>query len=124
MEIVKASSSGADQTVAASFEQQAQAYIQNWQRQQVEQTPKLSLSSRSARIGEQVTVEGSNFWPNETVDIHVSAILVDQVQADESGAFSDVITVPSSLLPDFDTEIIASGEASSKSARAPLHIAS
>lgn len=126
MEIAKTSSSATDteQTIAASYEQQAEAYLQRWQHQQVEQTPRISLSSSSARIGEQVTVEGSNFWPNETVEIHVHATLVDQVEADGSGAFSDVITVPSSAPADFDTQITAAGETSAKSARAPFHVAS
>jgi hypothetical protein len=122
MQIAKTSSSATatDQTVAASFEQQADIYI----RQLVKQTAKISLSTNSASIGDEVTVEGSNFWANETVDIHVHATLVDQVEADEAGAFSDVITVPSSMLTDFDAVITASGETSAKSARAPLHIAS
>jgi hypothetical protein len=83
-----------------------------------------SLSNSSASTGEQVTVEGSNFWPNETVDIHVHATLVDQVEADEHGSFSRVITVPSGLPAGFDTQITASGEASAKTARAAFHIAS
>jgi hypothetical protein len=126
MEIAKTSSSASDteQSVAASYEQKAAAYIQQWQQQQVKQTPKLSLSSSSARVGEKVTVEGSNFWPNETVEIYVHATLVDQVEADDRGAFSDVITVPSSVPPDFDTQLSAAGQTSAKSARAPFHIAS
>lgn len=75
-------------------------------------------------MGEQVTVEGSNFWPNEMVDIHVHATLVDQVESNQAGAFSAVITMPSSVLPDVDTQISASGQSSAKTARAPFHIAS
>jgi hypothetical protein len=125
MELVKTSSSAssAEQTSAASFEQTAEQYIEQWKQQQVEAEPKISLSSSSGRVGDQVTVKGSNFWPNETVNIIVHATLVDQVEADETGDFSTVITVPS-MLSDFDTQIRATGQTSVKSAPAPFHIAS
>jgi hypothetical protein len=126
MEIAKTSSSASDreQRIATNYQHRAERILQQWQQQQVEQTPTIALSSHSARIGEQVTVTGSNFWPNEMVDIVLHATIVAQVNADNKGAFSTVITVPSSAPPpDFDTVISATGQTSSRTAKAPFHTA-
>jgi hypothetical protein len=126
MEIARTSSAASDpeQSIAAAYQRQVDQSLQQWQQQQVNQTPMLTLSRNSARKGEQVTVTGSHFWPNEVVDIRVHATIVAQVKADEKGAFSAAITVPSSAPPpDFDTTIIASGETSARSAQAPFHTA-
>jgi hypothetical protein len=125
LEIVKSSSSASDseQSTATDYQRQVDQSLQQWQQQQVNQTPTLALSSASARKGEQVTVNGTQFWPNEMVNIRVHATLVSQVKADEKGAFSAVITVPSSAPPDFDTAIVATGRTSAKSAEAPFHTA-
>jgi hypothetical protein len=119
MEIAKSNASAADPEQGI-----ATAYIQQWQQELVHQTPMLTLSSSSARIGEQVTVSGSKFWPNEMVDILVHATIVAQVNADEKGAFSTVITVPSSAPPpDFPTSISATGQTSSRTAKRPFQTA-
>jgi len=126
MEIAKSNSSASDpeQSIATDYQRQVDQSLQQWQQQQVNQTPTLTLSSASARKGEQVTVNGAQFWPNEMVNIRVHATLVSQVKADEKGAFSAVITVPSSAPPpDFDTTIVATGQTSAKSAEAPFHTA-
>jgi hypothetical protein len=124
MEIAKSSGSGAEQSLAVAFQQRADQYLQQWQRKQVEQTPHITLSSTSARIGEQVTVTGSKFSPNEMVDIKVHVEIVDQVKADGSGAFSEDITIPASApSPDFPTLILATGQSSAKTAKAPFHTA-
>jgi UDP-N-acetylenolpyruvoylglucosamine reductase len=126
MEIAKSNSSAADpeQTIATNYQQQVEQSLQEFRQKQVNETPTLMLSSGSARKGEQITVSGSNFWPNETVDIRVQASLVDQVKADAQGAFSTTITIPSSAPPpDFDTTITASGETSAKTAEHPFHTA-
>lgn len=124
MEIAKSTSSSADpeQNDATFFERQFEDYLDQWRKRQVAEIPRISLSSSSARVGEQVTVSGSNFQPNDLVEIVVHATLVTQVEADENGEFSTVITVPSTLLPGFDTQIGAKGEVTPRRARAPFRI--
>lgn len=118
------SQTAADRGTAQDYMQQANQAIQNWQQSQVAQTPHITLDKSSAAIGETVTVSGKSFWPNETIDIWVHATLVKQVQADNNGAFTTEITVPSSVPPpDFETTISATGETSAKSADAPFHSA-
>jgi hypothetical protein len=124
LEVAKSNSSASDpeQSIATDYQRQVDQSLQQWQQQQVNQTSKLTLSSASARKGEQVTVNGTQFWPNVMVDIRVHATLVSQVKADEKGAFSAVITVLSSTpAPGFDTTIVATGQTSAKSAEAPFH---
>lgn len=125
MEIAKMSSSASarEQRIATNFQHRAEQILQQWQQQQVEQTPTIALSSNSARIGEQLTVTGSNYRPNEMVNIVLHAALVAQAKADEQGAFSEVITVPSSAPLDFDTVISATGQTSSRTAKAPFRTA-
>ncbi len=126
MEIARTSSAASDpeQSTAAAYQRQIDQSLQQWQQQQVNETPTLMLSRSTARIGEQVTVRGSRFWPNEMIGIHVQATLVAQVKADGAGAFSTVVTVPSSARPNVDTVIIATGQTSAKYAEAPFHTAS
>ncbi len=58
------------------------------------------------------------------VTIRVHTTIVAQVKADAKGAFSSLITVPSSAPPpDFDTAITATGQTSSGSAQAPFRTA-
>jgi hypothetical protein len=103
---------------------QAADFLQQWQEQIRNQTPHISLSSSSAKKGADVTVTGSQFLANETVDIYVHASLVAQVPADKNGRFSAVITVPTSAPPPgFATTIVATGESSARSAQAPFHTA-
>jgi hypothetical protein len=115
MEIARAGASPADpeRKVAAG-------YLQDWQTK-VEQTPTLSLSRRSGRPGDQVTVKGTNFGPTEMIDIYFHAAIIDQVRADTSGRFSITITVPSHGPLDFSTTIRAVGQTSLRSAQAPFH---
>jgi hypothetical protein len=126
MEIAKTNSPPDDQEqqAATAYERQFEEAERQWQQEQVNQTPTLTLSASTARKGEQVTVTGTRFWPNEMVDILVHATLVAQVQADKNGAFSTVITVPSSAPPPgFGTTITATGHSSAKSAQAPFDTA-
>jgi hypothetical protein len=126
MEIAKRSASAAnpEQRVATNYLQRFDRFLQEWQRSQINQTPSITLSSSTARIGEQVTVTGSKFWPGEVVDIYVEGIQVPPpATADDQGSFTVVVTVPSSALPDIDTVIVASGRTSAKSARFPFHVA-
>lgn len=122
------SQNATDSATVQDFLQQTNQAIQNWQQswQQtlVKETPHITLDKSSAAIGETVTVSGKRFWPNETIDIRVSGILVKQVQADNNGAFSTEIIVPQDAPPpDFPTTIEASGETSAKSAEAPFETA-
>jgi len=117
MEIAKTNSPPDDQeqSVATGYEQQ-------WQKLVIGATASLTISPGSAQKGGHVTVKGSQFWPNEMVDIRVHATLVAQVPADANGEFSASITVPSSAPPpDFDTSITATGRSSARSAEAPFH---
>lgn len=102
----------------------AAMYQRDWQDLVISQTPSLTISPSSARDGEQVTVTGSQFWPNEMVDIRLNVEIVDQLQADESGGFSTVITVSASAAPPgFPSAVIAIGQSSAKSAQAPFKTA-
>jgi hypothetical protein len=119
MEIAKTNSPPDDpeQAIAANYERQ-------WQDLVVSQTPELTISRSSARVGETVTVTGSQFWANEKVDIRLHAATVAQVQADASGGFSVDITVPTGAPPPgFATSISATGHSSAKSADAPFQTA-
>jgi hypothetical protein len=116
MDIAKTNSPPDDQeqSVAASYQQ-------DWQDLVISQTPSLTISPTSAREGEQVTVTGTRFWANEMVDIRLHVAVVAQVQADASGGFSTVITVPSSAPPPgFPASVTATGQSSAKSAQAPF----
>jgi hypothetical protein len=101
-----------------------QGALRAFQDEQILATPKLTLSPATASEGAQVTVTGSRFWPTEMVDIYLHAFLLVQVQADGSGGFTSVITVPSSAPPPgFPTTVTATGRASAKSAQAPFQTA-
>lgn len=87
-------------------------------------TPTLTASANTARIGEHVTLRGAGFQPNETVEIRVHATLVKQVNADENGSFSTVITIPADAPPPgFSTAIIATGMSSARFAEVPFQTA-
>lgn len=101
-----------------------QGALKAFQEEAILATAKLTVSPATAKEGGQVTVTGSRFWPTEMVDIYLHAGLVAQVQADATGGFSAVITVPSSAPPPgFPTTIIATGQTSVKSAQAPFQTA-
>jgi hypothetical protein len=121
MEIAKMTASAAnpEQRVATNYVHRFDRILQEW----VSQTPNIALSTNTARIGEQVTVTGSNFLPNEMIDIRVQGILVPATQADDQGSFTAVVTVPSSAQPDVDTAISATSRTSAKSARATFRVA-
>jgi hypothetical protein len=123
LEIAKqASVSGSDRGVAQSYEKEVNQSLKKWQQQQVDETPHIKLSRDHAGIGGTVTVRGTGFWPKETVDIHVAATLVKQVEVDTNGSFKSTIVIPSSAPPpDFGTSIPVSGESSAKSAQSPFH---
>ncbi|MGW5720193.1 hypothetical protein ACWEVP_28770 [Amycolatopsis sp. NPDC003865] len=110
-----------DQATAADYQKQFDQQLQQWQNGVVDQTPSIKLSRDSAKRGQAITVSGAKFWPGETVDISVHATLAGQAKAGKDGSFSVSITVPRNAPPpDFDTTIMAAGESSAKSARAPF----
>jgi hypothetical protein len=119
MDIAKTNSPPDDQEqkVAADYQEQ-------WQDLIISQTPSLTISPTGARVGDPVTVTGSQFWANEMVDIRLHVTVVAQIKADASGGFSEVITVPSSAPPPgFPAAVIATGQSSSRSAEAPFETA-
>jgi hypothetical protein len=114
--------SSVDQEAASTAEKQASRTLTTWQAQQVASTPHIKLSRSHAPPGATVTVTGTGFWPHETVDVRVSAELIDQVADRADGSFTARITVPSDAPPaDFPAGITATGESSSKHAEAPFH---
>jgi hypothetical protein len=133
LEIVKACLEIAKNTAASQPERDTAADLitvadekqrewqDDWETRTIEETPTLTLSTDTAKVGEVVVVSGTHFRGNEMVDISVHASLVTQVQADGNGAFSTEITIPSDAPPPgFSTAIIATGHTSARSARAPF----
>jgi len=96
MEIAKTNSPPDDgeQQAATGYQQQFDEAERQWQQKQVDTTPTIKVSASTARRGEQLTVTGTRFWPDEIINISVHATLVAQAQADKDGAFSTVVTVP------------------------------
>ena len=123
--------SQSERNAAVDFEREADAALREFEEvrrefeeERLAETPTLTLSTESARKGEQVTVTGAQFQANEMVDITVHATLVKQVQADANGAFSTIIVVPPDAPPPgFGTSITATGQTSARSARAPFRTA-
>ncbi len=97
--------------------EQATAFQQRIQRMIVDQTPPaLIVSPQSGVKGTSVTVQGSNFYPNEPIKIYLRATLVQQATANEQGAFSATFIVPDTAQPGIPTTITAAGAASARSA--------
>ncbi|BBY17701.1 hypothetical protein MLIT_32930 [Mycolicibacterium litorale] len=81
----------------------------------------ITLSSGQASRGEQVTVYGSCFQPDERVTIRVHATEVGSATADSEGGFTQTITIPDSAPPSgFPTDISATGRSSVKTGTAPF----
>jgi hypothetical protein len=87
--------------------------------QEFEEMPaKLKLSPNSGGVGTQLTVTGTGFKPGESVRIIFQATPIAEANADRSGTFSKVITVPK-LGPISEAgimEVTATGGSSNKSA--------
>lgn len=111
-------------TAAVDLQTEVGQFLQQWEHEQLNNTATISLSRESVRVGEQLTVSGSQFQRDEMVAIRVHATLIAQVQADGDGAFTAVITIPTDAPPpDFGTTITASGQTSARSAQAPFRTA-
>src|SRR5213594_289389 len=67
----------------------------------------------------KVTVAGTGFGASEAVDIAFDSSPLAVAQTDPSGAFSKVVTVPSSALPGTHT-VAAQGETSGLTGQAPF----
>jgi len=81
----------------------------------------LTLSKGQARRGEEITVHGRCFRPGERVEIKLHVETVGSATADSAGDFEQTVTVPESApAPPFPTDVIAVGQSSIKSARAPF----
>jgi len=81
----------------------------------------ISLSQSSGAAGSNVTVTGSGFGANETVDIAVDGSIVMSVTTDGNGNFSTVITLSSSLSSGAHT-ISAAGDSSGHTASATFTV--
>lgn len=83
------------------------------------------LSETGGPAGSSVRVSGTGFQPGETVTIRFHTDQVASTVASEAGAFTSVeITVPASYgaFAGVQFMVIASGESSIKSARAPFTV--
>jgi hypothetical protein len=86
---------------------------------------RIFLSLTSGPVGSQVKVSGEGFASNEEIVIRVSTTEVGRTNAGPNGSFSSVeITVPEEYrqFAPHQFYVIASGQSSVKSARAPFTI--
>ena len=111
LQIAKAGSAETDSERAT-----ADNIINGW----VEDTPEITLSHDSAHGGEKITVKGIKFAKNEMIAVRVHATDVARTRADSNGAFSVVITIPTTPF-DYDTDITAIGQTSARFAQAIFH---
>lgn len=118
-----AAESPADRAVAQSQQAQVDGFLKQLQDKQVQQTPHITVSPSSGKVGDSVTVTGRSYYANETVAVRFHATLVAQVAADEDGSFTTTITVPQDAPPpSFPSTISATGETSAKSAETPFSV--
>jgi len=115
----ESSDDAADRTVAAEAEQQAATWLARAKAKDVAGTPHLKLSRTRIARGQQVTVDGVHFWPDETVDVMVFGMILDQVQADSAGSFRATVRMPHDV-PGIARTIDATGETSVEHASAPF----
>jgi hypothetical protein len=83
------------------------------------------LSLTSGPAGTQVKVSGEGFAPNEEVIIRVSTTEVGRTNAGPNGSFSSVeITVPEQYrkFAPHQFDVVARGQTSIKTARAPFMV--
>jgi hypothetical protein len=85
--------------------------------------PSIALSVTTGPPGTSVIVSGSGFEPGETVTIHFAVDEVGRVQADGQGAFASVeVLVPSNWRFTGQTDFVAVGGSSARSARFPFDV--
>ncbi|HEU5474325.1 MAG TPA: hypothetical protein VFV67_27060 [Actinophytocola sp.] len=128
LELAKQSATaGPDQAAVAAFQQQVdksfKEFEERTQQHRLETTASIKLSKDSAHIGDKVTVQGSQFQANETVEISVDLQSVTRVTADSKGSFSTTITIPKPFMErDPRHFILAQGRSSIRSDRLPIEI--
>jgi len=71
----------------------------------------LSVDRNFAATGSQIELRGTGFSANETVNITIAKIKVDEAQTDSAGRFDVIVSVPSVVAP-LNTDIKVTGEAS------------
>ncbi|MGH9281228.1 MAG: TIR domain-containing protein [Acidimicrobiales bacterium] len=84
--------------------------------------PAVTISPDSGPPGTQVTVTGTGFGANETVDVRFHASEVGTTQADAAGAFSLVVTVPNTPFRNQQFDIGASGKRTVRHDSAPFMV--
>jgi hypothetical protein len=72
----------------------------------------LSIDKNFGAAGSQVAVSGTGFGLGETLQIQIDKIKVAEVQADDTGSFSAVVTVPTVDHSPLNTDIKVTGETS------------
>jgi hypothetical protein len=83
----------------------------------------ITISPTSGPSGTSITVRGSGFDPNETVEIRFHTSQLATKVTDSRGSFSGVvIKVPAGLPKRFPFSVVATGRRSIKSASAPFEI--
>jgi hypothetical protein len=117
---LKIAESSADTAVDRSAAEESRARA-DMIRQQVAQTAHIQIDPSQARVGANIFVSGTSFYPDETVAIYVHATLVTQLRVNGEGAFSATIAVPKNTPPSgFQTVVTVTGETSAKTAQAPF----
>jgi hypothetical protein len=130
MEIAKQSgAAGQERAELNSYQQQVDKSIKEFEKE-VEQrrlatTASIKLSKSSAHVGDKVTVQGSQFQANETVEIEFDLDSVARVTADSRGSFSTTITIPKPFMERAPNHsILASGRTSLRSDRVEIEVLS
>jgi hypothetical protein len=75
------------------------------------QSLSLLLDKNFAASGSQLSVRGAGYGVNETVKIQINKIFVAEVQTDDLGEFSTIVTIPAIKAP-LNTEVKVTGESS------------
>ncbi|MFZ1287982.1 MAG: hypothetical protein WAR57_13200 [Candidatus Phosphoribacter sp.] len=118
-----AADSPADRAIAQDQQAQVDGFLEQLKAKQVKETPHITVSPSVARVGDSITVSGTNYYANETVAVRLHTTVLAQVVADADGSFTTTVEVPQSAPPpSFPSSVVATGETSAKSAQIPLKI--
>jgi hypothetical protein len=118
-----AADSPADRAVAQNQQAQVDGFLEQLQAKQVKETPHITVSPSSARVGDSITVSGTNYYANETFAVRLHTTVLAQVEADADGSFTTTVEVPEGAPPpSFPSSVVATGETSATSAEVPLEI--
>jgi hypothetical protein len=62
----------------------------------------LTLSPKSAKVGDKITVEGTGFLVNNTITLYFEDTNLKDIEADSYGSFNTTITVPDTPYGNYD----------------------